>query len=169
MKVDSLEALLKTHPSPQEELQDLMPEFTKLTITKPPKVRKKKGPEIFCDPVASDGERMRTDIGVQDLHLKRCLPAAFQVGPTEVASFSPSVGHRENVAIVRFSACPSGGMQCVLCAAPIIHHLRISTAVLLAHLHAHSERFQAAQKCLDQVSEMWVLVMLSVIKCDSCI
>ena len=151
-KIDSLEILLRTHLSPQEELLNIMPEFSKLAITKTPKVSKKKGLEIFCDPVASNGERMRTESGVQDLHLKRCLPAALQAGPTTEAPNSPSVGHRENVAIVNFSPCPSGGTQCVLCTTPIIHHLRISTAVLLALFHAHSERFQAAQKCLDQVS-----------------
>ncbi|KAK8384906.1 hypothetical protein O3P69_014459 [Scylla paramamosain] len=153
VKVDSLEALLRTHPSSQEELQDLMPEFTKLSISKSSKVTKKQGPEIFCDPVASNGERMRTESGAQDLHLKRCLP--FQAGAEEVAISSPSVGQLDNVAIVRFSPCPSRGMRCVLCATPIIHHLRISTAVLLALLHAHSERFQAAQKCLDQAWKMY--------------
>lgn len=152
VKVDSLEALLRTHPSSQEELLDLMPEFTKLSISKPSKVTKKQGPEIFCDPVAGSGERMRTESGAQDLHLKRCLP--FQAGPEEVA-VSPSAGQLDNVAIVRFSACPVGGMRCVLCATPIIHQLRISTAVLLALIHAHSERFKAAHKCLDQAWSMY--------------
>ncbi|MPC32860.1 hypothetical protein E2C01_026191 [Portunus trituberculatus] len=153
VKVDSLEALLRTHPSSQQELVDLLPEFTKLSISKPSKVTKKRGPEIFCDPMGGSGERMRTESGAQDLHLKRCLP--FQAGQEEVAISSPSVGQLDNVAVVSFSACPSRGMHCVLCATPIIHHLRISTAILLALLHAQSGRFQAAQKCLDQAWQMY--------------
>ena len=150
VKVDSLESLLRTHPSSQEELLDLMPEFTKLSISKPSKVTKKQGPEIFCDPVGGSGERMRTESGAPDLLLKHCLP--LQAGAEEVAISSPSVGQFDSVAVVKFPACPVSSMRCVLCATPIIHQLRISTAVLLALLHAHSERFKAAQKCLDQVS-----------------
>lgn len=162
VKVDSLEALLKTHPSTQEELENLMPEFTKLAVTKPAKARNTKGPEIFCDPVPGDGERMRTESGMQEFNLKD-IPAMLQVEADDALNSSPSTEHREKVAIVRFSPCPSGGVQCVLCATPIVHNLRISTSVLLALLHAQGQRFQTAQRCLEQVNEMLRVFSLVII------
>lgn len=159
VKVDSLEALLKTHPSPQEE-DNLTQEFTKLSITKPAKARNTKGPEIFCDPVLADGERMRTESGMQEFSLKD-IPSMLQVEALERGNSSPSTEHREKITLVRFAPCPSGGVQCVLCATPIIHQLRISTSVLLALLHAQGERFQTAQKCLEQVSDIWTFVTYS--------
>ncbi|XP_050713984.1 uncharacterized protein LOC126997000 isoform X3 [Eriocheir sinensis] len=154
VKVDNLESLLTTHPSSQEEVDNLMPEFTKLAITKPTKARSTKGPEIFCDPLPSDGERMRTESGVQEFSLKD-VPAMLQVEADWAFNSSPSTEYREKITIVRFMPCSSGGVECALCATPIIHQLRISTSVLLALLHAHGERFQTAQKCLEQAQTMY--------------
>lgn len=153
VKVDSLESLLTTHPSSQEEVDNLMPEFTKLSITKPTKPKSTKGPEIFCDPLPSDGERMRTESGVQEFSLKD-VPTMLQVETDWTCNSSPSTEYREKITIFRFMPCPSGGVDCALCATPVIHQLRISTSVLLALLHAHGEHFHTAQKCLEQVSDM---------------
>lgn len=165
VKVDSLLALLIAHPT---HAQEYLPKDAKVAKhvtmnTKP--YEGKLSCQVLSEIEIDSEEKMRDCSAAPEYELKAFHnhPGLVVVGAEERIGelahprqpVSPSMRYREDVTLVRVESCPDGQVKCVMCSTPALQELHISTAIILALVHAHNGQHIAAQTCFKRAMEMY--------------
>lgn len=163
VKVDSLLALLIAHPT---HAQEYLPKDAKVAKhvtmnTKP--YEGKLSCQVLSEIEIDSEEKMRDCSAAPEYELKAFHnhPGLVVVGAEERIGelahprqpVSPSMRYREDVTLVRVESCPDRQVKCVMCSTPALQELHISTAIILALVHAHNGQHIAAQTCFKRVSK----------------
>ncbi|XP_042892233.1 uncharacterized protein LOC122266502 isoform X2 [Penaeus japonicus] len=169
VKVDSLLALLIAHPTHAHEYLPKDAIATKRVATNTKSHEGKLSCQVLSEIEIDSEERMRDCSAAPDYDLKAFHgnPGLVVVGAEERIGelahprqpVSPSLGYREDVTLARVESCPDGQVKCVMCSTPALQQLHISTATLLALVHAHNGHHIAAQTCFRRAMEMYSDVM----------
>lgn len=166
VKVDGLLALLIAHPTHALEYLPKDAKVAKHVTMNTKAYEGKLSCQVLSEIEIDNEEKMRDCSAASEYNLKAFHgnPGLVVVGAEERIGelahprqpVSPSLGYREDVTLARVESCPDGQVKCVMCSTPALQELHISTAIILALVHAHNGHHLAAQTCFRRVSKISV-------------